>query len=140
VRIRAGIERARQQARDGFAIHVSTNLRVLEQGNWRDFTVQPRCCHMQAFRQVLSPTGLFNCPAHRGVEKARLGDAAAWAGAAAARATGLELARKIDDFDASRECRNVTCLYNGVNWWLEKLILDPREEIANDAERLDFFL
>jgi len=140
LRIRAGIEQARRQAREGFGVHVSTNLRVLEQGNWRDFTVQPRRCHMQAFRQVLSPIGLFNCPAHRGVEKARLGDSAAWAGAAAAAKTGAELAHMIDSFDASRECSNVTCLYNGANWWLEKLILNPREEIATDAKRIDFFL
>ena len=57
----------------------STNLRVLEQGSWRDFTRQPRTCHMQALRQVLTPMGIFNCPAHRGVEKARVGGADAFA-------------------------------------------------------------
>ena len=51
---------------------MSTNLRVLEEGNWREFTRQPRTCHMQALRQVLTPMGLYNCPAHRGVEKARI--------------------------------------------------------------------
>ena len=143
-RIRAGVEHARRLAVDGFEVHVSTNLRVLEQGNWRDMTRQPTRCHMQAFRQVLSPTGLFNCPAHRGVEKARLGSADAYADAALAQQTSEQLARLLDDFDASRECREVTCLYNGVNWWLEKLTLDPRREaeieIDADAERHDFFL
>ena len=141
-RIRAGVERARRLAGDGFDVHVSTNLRVLEQGNWRDFTVQPTRCHVQAFRQVLSPTGLFNCPAHRGVEKARLGGSDAYAGAAAARRTGEHLADLMDRFDASRECREVTCLYNGVNWWLEKMTLDPREEIEIEVgdERGDLFL
>jgi hypothetical protein len=139
-RIRAGVESARRLAGDGFDVHVSTNLRVLEQGNWRDFTVQPARCHVQAFRQVLSPSGLFNCPAHRGVEKARLGDADAYAGAAAARRTGARLAGSIDCFDASQECREVTCLYNGVNWWLEKMTLDPRDEIEAGDERRDFFL
>jgi hypothetical protein len=102
---------------------------------------------VQAFRQVLSPTGLFNCPAHRGVEKARLGGSDAYAGAAAAQRTGEQLAGSIDRFDASRECREVTCLYNGVNWWLEKMTLDPREEIEIEEveiemgdERGDFFL
>jgi hypothetical protein len=141
-RIRAGVGRARRLAGDGFDVHVSTNLRVLLQGNWRDFTVQPSRCHVQAFRQVLSPTGLFNCPAHRGVEKARLGDGDAYADAAAARRTGARLAGLMDRFDASRECREVTCLYNGVNWWLEKMTLDPREEIEIEAgdERDDCFL
>ena len=141
-RIRAGVERARALAGDGFEVHVSTNLRVLAQGNWRDFTKQPTRCHMQAFRQVLSPTGLFNCPAHRGVEKARLANADAYAGAAAAQRTDERLARALDRFDASRECREVTCLYNGVNWWLEKLTRDPHAEIETHAgdERLDCFL
>jgi hypothetical protein len=143
-RIVAGVERARRLAGDGFDVHVSTNLRALLQGNWRDFTVQPTCCHVQAFRQVLSPTGLFNCPAHRGVERARLGGTDAYAGAAAARRTGEHLAGLMDRFDASQEGREVTCLYNGVNWWLEKMTLDPREEIDLRSDLApqtgDFFL
>ena len=45
-------------------------------------------------------------------------------------------------FDASHECRNVTCIYNSVNWWLEKLIEDPREDVRVEIgeERADFFL
>ena len=141
-RIRSGIKRARQYEGNGFDVHVSTNLRVLEQGNWRDFTVQPKRCHMQAFRQVLSPDGLWNCPAHRGVAKARLGDRDAYASAAASTATGQRLARSIDDFDASRECREVTCLYNSVNWWLEKRLNEPGDAAEGewDAKPLDFFL
>jgi molybdenum cofactor biosynthesis enzyme MoaA len=141
-RIRRGIERARQYEGDGFDVHVSTNLRVLEQGNWRDFTVQPKRCHMQAFRQVLSPDGLWNCPAHRGVTKARLGDRDAYASEAASTATGQRLARSIGEFDASRECREVTCLYNSVNWWLEKRLNEPGDasEGECDAKPLDFFL
>ena len=79
-RIRSAVARAREIAGDALDVHISTNLRVLEQGNWRDYTVQPRRCHMQAFRQVLSPDGLWNCPAHRGVEKARIGANDAYAG------------------------------------------------------------
>ena len=35
----------------------------------------------------------------------------------------------MDRFDASHECREVTCLYNSTNWWLEKMIEDPRNEV-----------
>jgi hypothetical protein len=55
-------------------------------GSWREFTHQPRVCHMQALRQVLTPMGTFNCPAHRGVEKARIGGTDAYADAAMAQA------------------------------------------------------
>ena len=96
---------------------------------------------MQALRQVLTPMGTFNCPAHRGVEKARIGGADAWADEAMAKQTGEKLKDLMDRFDASAECRDVTCVYNGVNWWLEKMVEDPREaiEIEPGDERHDFF-
>jgi len=141
-RIRAQVDEAKRLATPDFAVRISTNLRVLEEGSWRDCTRQPRVCHMQALRQVLTPMGTFNCPAHRGVEKARLGGADAWADEAMAGLTGGQLTDLMDRFDASVECREVTCLYNGVNWWLEKMILDPREQIEIEPgdERHDFFL
>ena len=33
-----------------------------------------RQCHMQFFRQVLSPLGLYNCPVYRNQDHGRLGD------------------------------------------------------------------
>ncbi|MEE9281456.1 MAG: radical SAM protein [Myxococcota bacterium] len=141
-RIRAEVDRAKRLADETFSVYESINLRVLEQGNWHEFAHQPRTCHMQALRQVLTPTGLYNCPAHRGVAKARVSGATAYRDEQQAAATGAGLARILDDFDASHECRNVTCIYNGVNWWLQKLIEDPREDvqIELDEERADFFL
>jgi hypothetical protein len=141
-RIRGEVEKARALGSQAFSVHVSTNLRVLEAGNWEELTRQPRTCHMQALRQVLTPLGLYNCPAHRGVERARIAGSDAFADAERARGTALELASLLERFDASRECREVTCLYNGVNWWLEKMIEDPREqvEIAPGDEHLDHFL
>ncbi len=141
-RIRAAVDEAKTLETPEFAVRVSTNLRVLEEGSWRDFTVQPRVCHMQALRQVLTPMGTYNCPAHRGAEKARVGAPDAYGDEAMASLTNGQLADLMDRFDASRECREVTCLYNGVNWWLEKMIEDPREEIEIEPgdERMDFFL
>jgi hypothetical protein len=141
-RIRVEVERARGLASEGFSVHVSTNLRVLEAGNWSELTRQPRTCHMQALRQVLTPTGLFNCPAHRGVERARISGRDAFADPERARGAGRALASLLERFDASEACREVTCLYNGVNWWLEKMIEDPRGDVEQPPgdERLDHFL
>ncbi len=139
-RIRSEVDRANEIADATFDVYESTNLRMLEQGNWRDFTRQPRTCHMQALRQVLTPTGLYNCPAHRGVEKARVGGPTAYRNREDAAETGRGLLRILDEFDASHECREVTCLYNGVNWWLEKMIEDPRGDIEPGEERVDYFL
>ncbi len=140
--IRASVDRAKQLAGDGFDVYESINLRLLEEGTWREFTRQPRTCHMQALRQVLTPTGLFNCPAHRGVAKAKLAGPNAYRDPEAAAETGGQLLQILDDFDASHECREVTCLYNSVNWWLEKMIADPTAKLEEEigAERYDYFL
>lgn len=139
-RIRAELDKAKELDGDGFTVYESTNLRQLENGTWRASTLQPRTCHMQALRQVLTPLGLYNCPAHRGVQKARLGEKDAFADGARAAATGGALASMLDSFDASHECREVTCLYHEVNWWIEGMIEDPREALEVGAENEDYFL
>lgn len=118
-RIQQALATARQAARPTFRVLASTNLRVLMGGSWRDFTKQPKMCHMQMLRQVVTPLGSFNCPAHRGVQKAQLGGKDLWADPALAQ---RETARLLGTFDASHECREVTCLYNSTNWWLEEMI------------------
>jgi hypothetical protein len=138
-RIQQNLAEARAAVRPGFRVLASTNLRVLMAGNWRDYTKQPKVCHMQMLRQVVTPLGTFNCPAHRGVEKAQLGGKELWqVPAAAQHATAKILA----DFDASHECREVTCLYNSTNWWLEEMI-EAKAELPQHApaqEQNDWFL
>ncbi|GJM23018.1 MAG: hypothetical protein DHS20C15_29330 [Planctomycetota bacterium] len=138
-RIRGEVDKALTHADDAFDVYVSTNLRVLEEGNWKDYTNQPKTCHMQALRQVMTPTGLFNCPAHRGVDKAQVAPVGAFKDEATACATTASLSGLLDRFDASHECREVTCLYNKVNWWLEEQIAGEGD-IEASPERLDAFL
>lgn len=138
-RIQANLAEARRSVRPGFRVLASTNLRVLMAGNWRDYTKQPKVCHMQMLRQVVTPLGSFNCPAHRGVEKAKLGGKELWQVPAAAQHATAKL---LADFDASHECREVTCLYNSTNWWLEELIEagKPLPQEAPAPEARDWFL
>ncbi|MFV1960025.1 MAG: hypothetical protein ACC662_11510, partial [Planctomycetota bacterium] len=138
-RIRTRLDEARRLAGDGFAVLESTNLRLLEAGTWKDWTRQPRTCHFQAFRQVLSPLGLWNCPAHRGVDKARIADPGIFAGPAGAASSAL--ARMLAAFDAAHECRDVTCLYHQANWWIEEAIEGRRDVLAPPVEDgEDYFL
>ncbi|MHC5010064.1 MAG: radical SAM protein [Planctomycetota bacterium] len=140
-RIREAVDRAKAIETPAFEVVESINLRLLEAGNWRDATRQPSTCHMQRFRQVLSPLGLYNCPAHRGVEKARIAGRDAHAGPEAADATGRATAAILDRFDASVECRDVTCLYNETNWWIEKAVEDERGGAdLESAPGEDYFL
>ena len=140
-RIRARIEESKAFASPTFRVVESTNLRVLETGSWRELTRQPAMCHMQALRQVLTPTGLYNCPAHRGAAKAKIAGAEAYATPQASGATSQATASILERFDASHECREVTCLYHGANWWLEKAIEGDGLDAADAlGEREDWFL
>ncbi len=139
-RVRAAVDEAKQHGDDDFTVYESTNLRVLEKGNWKDFTRQPKTCHIQALRQVLTPTGLYNCPAHRGVDKAKIAECDGFKDEAGAEATTGQLAGLLDRFDASHECREVTCIYNGVNWWLEEVIASGEGDLEASVEQEDYFL
>lgn len=141
-RISQKIEEAKKYQSDKFKVIESTNLTLLKNGSWQNFTHQPKTCHMQIIRQVLSPLGLFNCPAYRGVERARIGDKDSFAGGREMTDTQQSIAGILDRFDASHECANITCLYNPANWWLEKAIggeLDPHE-LQSLPDRNDYFM
>lgn len=140
-RIGASVAEARVYASDSFAVVESINLRLLESGAWRQWTTQPSMCHMQMLRQVLSPMGLWNCPAHRGVPKARVDGPAAFDGPEGAAQTAARTAEMLDRFDASVECREVTCLYHDANWWIERAIEGADGDIGPSvADDRDYFL
>lgn len=136
------LDEAKKLERPGFRVMESTNLRMLEAGTWQDLTTQPRTCHMQALRQVMTPLGTFNCPAYRGVEYARIGEKEPYRDAETAAATAEKTKGLLDNFDASHNCREVTCLYHSTNWWIEGLIREGVEmaEIEPSEDRQDFFL
>jgi hypothetical protein len=69
--------------------------------------------------------GLWNCPAHRGVPKARIGDRDAFAESGCADVAASAVGRILDRFNAAHECREVTCLYHDTNWWIENAIASP---------------
>ena len=140
-RIDAGLQAARREAGPTFDVVESINLKLLASGDWKAWTDQPRMCHMQALRQVHSPMGLWNCPAHRGVPKARIDGPAAFAGPEASAQTAERTAQILERFDASSECREVTCLYHAANWWIERAIEGAAPLPAESGrDEQDYFL
>lgn len=141
-RIRNAIRQARELEDESFAVVESTNLRVLENGTYINYSEQPHNCHMQYFRQVLSPLGVFNCPVYRHVPQALLGDKHAYATQSGLQATQRNTLRLIEAFDAAEECKDVTCLYNHANWFIEDLINHPEKLDLLDSsfDRADYFL
>jgi wyosine [tRNA(Phe)-imidazoG37] synthetase (radical SAM superfamily) len=141
-KIRTAINQTKDLENDKFKVIESTNLRVLENGSYKDFIDQPSTCHMQYFRQVLSPLGVFNCPVYRHVPQALLGAKHEYETESMFNETQKNTLRLIEAFDASFECRNVTCLYNHANWFIEDLIRNPEkvDKLTASEERNDYFL
>ncbi len=141
-KIRNDINLTKKLENDTFAVIESTNLRVLENGTYMNYTTQPHNCHMQYFRQVVSPLGIFNCPVYRHVPQALLGEKHAYATPEDFKATQTNTLRLIEAFDATSECKDVTCLYNHANWFIEDLINHPEklESLDSNFDRNDFFL
>jgi len=144
-RIRAEVDEAKKLATPAFSVYEATNLKVLENRSYKNYTHQPHTCHMQFFRQVLSPLGMYNCPVYRNQPHGRIGEKEAYADLASYEETRRSTAKLIASFDATSECREVTCLYNHVNWWIEDLIehpekIDAIEPTPAGAGPADYFL
>jgi wyosine [tRNA(Phe)-imidazoG37] synthetase (radical SAM superfamily) len=141
-RIREAVAEARKLEDGTFKIVESTNLRLLEQQSWERYTKQPQQCHMQALRQVMTPHGVFNCPAYRSVPMAMIADRRGYRDEAQVQQTQKKLGDMVVRFDAAHECSNVTCLYNATNWWLQELVDHPEklEALTPQADRNDYFL
>ena len=140
--IQAQIDEAVSLETDDFRVHRSTGLKALLEGQIQRLEKQPTQCHMQFFRQVLSPLGLFNCPVYRNQDHGRLGDKDAASDLNAYDATRGAAADLIENFNATTSCEKVTCLYNDVNWWIERLIQHPDEldKLTIPATTPDYFL
>jgi hypothetical protein len=139
-RIRERVDEAKKLEGDGFRVYETTNLKVLENRSFANYSRQPHTCHMQFFRQVLSPLGMYNCPVYRNQVHGRVGPKDAYASPEEFERTKSRTTDLIDTFDATEQCSEVTCLYNHVNWWMENLVenpelietIPPNEEMAPD--------
>jgi hypothetical protein len=142
-RIRAEIAAAKQLATPEFRVFETTGMKAFSSRQFEHFGRQPQQCHMQFFRQVLSPLGTYNCPVYRNQPHGGLGDKNAYSDPAAFEDTRRSVARRIDTFNATTTCAQVTCLYNDANWWIEGLIANPQQLdalTADTASAPDYFL
>jgi MoaA/NifB/PqqE/SkfB family radical SAM enzyme len=136
--IRANLEQARGLENPQFKVLEANNLRALLNG-YQDKTELPKTCHMQYFRHVLIPKGVFCCSGFRGDENFRLADNSGYSTEQDFSKTQEKLAGQIRDLDARKACDGVTCLYKQANQYIEALIRGDAELKASD-ERNDFFL
>jgi hypothetical protein len=139
--IKIHLQEATQVAGDRVKILESSNLKAVLTRETEQIKRQPKRCHMQFFRTVVTPFGIFHCPAFRGVEVARIGDPDGYLTETKFKETLSRAARSIMTFDAEAECKDVGCFYNRAAWWLEEFIRSRRD--VHDLEKVEndnFFL
>jgi len=139
--IRQGLEQAKDVAADDVKILESVNLRAMMERKVHELKVQPKTCHSQFFRSVLTPTGVYHCPAFRGIEKAKVAAADGYTDMGSFNETLAETGRSIQTFDSEQECNVVACFYHHVNWWIENLIESGTDvDTLQMVEDNNFFL
>jgi MoaA/NifB/PqqE/SkfB family radical SAM enzyme len=139
--IRVALQEAKRFAGDQVKILESSNLKAMLNRETERIKRQPKRCHMQFFRTVVTPFGIFHCPAFRGVEEARIGEPDGYLSETKFKKSLKRTATSIMTFDAEKECEDVGCFYNRTNWWLEEFI-HSKEEIQEleKVEDDNFFL
>ncbi|MGC9324358.1 MAG: radical SAM protein [Desulfomonilia bacterium] len=135
------LEKAKNEASDGVKILESVNLAAMIDRTVHELKVQPQVCHSQFFRTVLAPSGIFHCPALRGVKQGMIGTAEGYTSDENFEKTQANLERSILKFDAAKECAQVVCFYHHVNWWIENFIASGKSlRTLTTVEDNNFFL
>ena len=124
-RISEQLESAQRLANERFRVVPSRNLiAMIEEISTAESRNQPQVCRMHLFRQVLTAVGTFGCPVYRDNDKSRVGNPLAYRSIDDFLVTRRRTVELMHSFDASHECRNVTCLYNSTNRWLDDLVAE----------------
>ena len=139
--IRTNLDKARTVAGDRIRILESLNLKAMLNEETDQIKKQPRRCHMQFFRTVVTPSGIFHCPAFRGVETAKIGESDGYVSDMTFGESLARTATSLLTFNAEKECQAVGCFYHHTNWWLENLIESDKDtEPIPNVEDDNFFL
>ena len=127
--IREEINEAKKLESDKFKLIESINLRCFyDEELKRVMQGLPKICHIQFFRSIVIPAGIYNCANWRGVEHSKITDA--------------NKETIMDDFNAQKICGETACLYAPLNRWIEELINSPEkiEKLEPVDDFNDYFL
>lgn len=127
IRVREKIAEAESLSGRSINVLKSVNLQAMMERTLHELKKQPVVCHSQFFRTVLAPSGVFHCPALRGVDNGRIADSEGYRGRQHFLQTHDSLEKSIKGFDAALECSVVACFYHHVNWWIERFIESSKD-------------
>lgn len=134
------LKKACDSAADRIKVMESVNLIAMLNHQTHELKQQPETCHMQIFNTVVAPSGIFHCPAFRGVDSAKIGEADGYAGEKRFEKTLNNLDQSIQTFNPKNECDRIACFYNHVNWWMENFIRSEKSvDQIKEAQDDNFF-
>lgn len=121
-RIRLSLEESRRVVEGKINVVETLNMHAILEDKIEEFMKYPHTCHIQVFNHVVTPIGIFNCPAYRGTEWAKLGDGTDYSDRTKALQVRKNSLALIDKFDPGEQCKDIVCFYHFVNWWLDDMV------------------
>jgi len=140
-KIKDKIKEAEKIATDKFKVVTTQNLKAAFGDKFAESRLQSPQCHTQVFRQILTPTGVYHCPAFRGFDRAKIGEANAFATEKKIDNTILTNYKNLVRFNPCQQCRDIACFYNQTNRWVEEFIQSGKNvEEIEVCEDDNFFI
>jgi len=140
-KIKDKIKEAEKIADNKFKVVTTQNLKAVFGNKFSESKLQSPQCHTQVFRQILTPTGVYHCPAYRGFDRAKIGEFNAFNTEKKFKETIFANYKNLVRFNPCQQCRDIACFYNQTNRWIEEFIQSGKniEEIET-CEDDNFFI
>jgi len=135
------IKEAKKYENEKFKVIESVNLRVFYDDSLKkSMKNQSKICHVQFFRLVVTPDGIFQCSLWRGFDNAKIIDANKAINKEYYKEFNKKRIQILNNFNAKKICSEVKCLYSPFNSWAEKEISGHKDNIKPKEDFNDYFL
>lgn len=141
--VKEQIRKAREIEDENFKVIESINLLCFYDRDLKKaMQNQPKVCHAQAFRLVVTPAGIFQCSLWRGFDNAKIIDTNQKITDDYYKKLHQNRAKMINNFNAKEICKDVACLYAPLNYWIDSLADSPEKlkELKPVDDFDDYFL
>lgn len=135
------IKESRKYETNNFKVIDSVNLRVFyDRELEKSMKSQSKICHVQFFRLVVTPDGIFQCSLWRGFNNAKIIDANKKLDQKYYKELNKRRLGVLKKFNAKNICSEVKCLYSPFNSWAEEMIKGSGKSIKPVEDFNDYFL
>lgn len=141
--IKVEIKKAKKIEDENFKVIESINLLCFYDKNLKKaMQKQPKICHVQFFRSVIIPAGVFGCSLWRGFNTTKIANTNHKIDKIYYQKLYQNRDKLLHSFNAQKNCKAVSCLYAPLNCWIDGLIKSPAKikKLKSIADLPDFFL